>query len=302
MGITRTASGLLAYEDFSTDTSGNYDEYPNTLSVSAGHLVTSGGAYTFATHNSGSGGVCVTTRGYRYQANRGGHPFLSANAALAADADVDGYSVRYETDKFVLKRWTNLGSADLATDTYALAQSAYNLSRVYRTGSTIVAKYGTTALDDGMSAVDATYAGTLYGGIYLHTSSDKIDWVDLRTAHTVTMTGLPAGSSIVCTDRTTPSGPANTAGGVAVADCGALLFGPALPWTVTAYSGADGTGDVLGTIDQAACLADSFLDALGNHCAGGGGDTFAYAADGGGEKYMMLRKTGTGGPYFGLRK
>jgi hypothetical protein len=136
--------------------------------------------------------------------------------------------------------------------------------RGYISGGTVYARFGYTSLGAGISASDATYAQGSFG---FRCSWDiKHDWVDARPAHTVICTGLPAGSSVVCSDGTTPAS-ADTAAGTATVDCGAVLFPLA---SVTVYSSTGGGGDVLVALDT------------GDYADMGGGDSFEYAADAGG--------------------
>ena len=265
MGLTRASSGLLLYDAFSTDTSANYDSEEGTLSVSSGSIK-SDTAAIYAVRTGISGVACATARCYISGVAAGGGVFLGANATLANANDVDGYACKRSTGYgggCYLVRLTNKSSTTLASDATVISGIGYNIMRVYRSAGVVYGKMGATALTVAMSASDATYAGSLYGGFNLrYLTSDLVDWLDLRTAHTVTCSGLPAGSSVVVSDGVTTAS-ADTAAGAVSIDAGAVLF----PLTsVTVYASTGGGGAVLAQITSAT-LTDM-----------GGGDAYVYAA------------------------
>lgn len=259
MPLSRASSGLLLRDDFGSDTSANYSKTAGTLSVSSGRLEASSACG--ATRKTITGVLCATVRGNFYGGQTG--TLLSQNELSSEAATIDIYSIHYDGANWLLRRLVNGSATTLATvATPDLDLNTYGVSRLYRSGTSIVGRFGVTTLAGSGSAVDTTYTTGLYGGpMPVGSAYRYADYLDLRTSHLITVNSLPAGSSVVVSDGTTTAS-ADTTAGTATVDAGAVLFPLA---SISVYSSTGGGGSLLAQITSAT-LADM-----------GGGDVFTYS-------------------------
>ena len=185
-----------------------------------------------------------------------------------------GYYIQQYEDTAYLQE-SNTSDATLDTDTFDITVPQWLLQRIYLYGSgSLVGKTGSTAFTTTLTATDTTFTTGFSGGMGVSCASGAVDfdWIDIRTAHTITCTGMTDGHYLRVTDGVTAA-EAAASSGTATVDAGAVLF----PLTsVAIYTEAAGAGTKVAEI-LAAALADM-----------GGGDAFAYAADVAGSSYYYF--------------
>lgn len=261
MGLTRTSSGLLVHDAFGSDTSANYDTYLDTLSVSGG-VGAMATANDKAVHTSSSGAKCISIRARRSGTRWGGAGYF-ANGSLAAAADLNGYYIYGFVTRYYLQRATNASNTELASSSSDLpSDGAWCHLRVYIHASGITGRFGTAGLGGSLTSTDTTYTAAAYGGPIVGNQTDlTFDDLDIRTAHTITCTGMTTGHYLRVSDGTTAA-EAQESSGTATVDAGAVLF-PLSSVQIRTASG--GGGDLIAEITSAT-LTDM-----------GGGDAFAYS-------------------------
>lgn len=260
MGLTRTASGLLVRDDFESDTSADYSKSAGTLTVASGTMYASE-TNLKAAHTSYGTAKCVTVRGSvdGFYAQGAG---IWANSDLSSAANVDGYASQLWGTNFYLKEWADNSPTDLGTVSLGTPSGAYVVSRIIIVSGVVYLLCGNTALDKNLNVNDSTYTQGYGGAFYRTADTDGIDWLDLRTAHTITCSGLSTGWYLKVSDGTTTAKAAESSG-TATVDAGAVLFPLA---SVGVY---DGDPDDGGTLVEE-CDTGDYADM-------GGGDVFAYA-------------------------
>lgn len=262
MGLTRSSSGLLVRDEFSSDTSGNYthtNEAGSTDgSITGGYMVSPGdstGSNRFRwVHNSSGGSKCATVLVDNATIATLGAVVLCQNA----DDVRDYYGYLNYGNKYVYRVADDSGTylgAGGNTDT----KPAY--IRMYKTAAALVIKYGGSALADYFSVNDTTYASGLAG--FKSVAYAKYSMFEARTAHTITCTGMATGHYLRVSDGTTAA-EAQESSGTATVDAGAVLFPLA---TVQIRTASGGGGDLIAELDT------------GDYADMGGGDAFAYSAD-----------------------
>ena len=275
--LTRGTAGLIRYDTFGTDTSASYTGTA-TVSVSGG--VISLNSAGFLVYGATAGVKCMTAKAQASAEVGCGGVIICANTAMnPSPANRDYYRLDYGAGNWLLRQYIDNSATTLAT--IATPDPSVNdwcVSRIYISAGTVYGRTGTTALNVGGSGADATYASG-YGGLVLGgggvTPNRNGDNFHACTSHIVTVTTLPAGSSVVCSDGTTTAS-ADTAAGTATVDCGAILFPLA---TITAYDSTGGGGNVLVQLTTA-----TYADMCG-------GDSYAYDAGVGGTKYVLVVKS-----------
>lgn len=265
MAITRSSSGLLAHDAYASDTSADYT-ITGTATVGSG-VMTIGAASSYAIHESSLNALCisgsVTAAGGIYSTGL----WLTQNADMTNTADRDGYFARcHATNGGQVYRVDSNSATSIATN--ATTVSGGLVIRLWRDGTTISARYGATALANSMTAASQTsYTSSLYAGWRQNeTEATTCDNLDIRTAHTVTCSGLPADWQFQVTDGTTTV-KATAVAGTATVDASTVLF----PFTEVMVLDA-------ANAEQMHLLAATLADM-------GGGDAFAYAADATGNPY-----------------
>lgn len=258
MGLTRTSSGLKLRDDFGTDTSGDYDSYSGSPSVSGGELVYP----SHTVHKTASGCYCVTSRSW-HGSSHFGSAAMWANGLLDDDADVDGYITLVASNlTWALRRLTNNASSALANTNSSVSTSAWYYTRAYRTSTTVYHKGGASALTEvEQSSANTDHAGSFYPGLTYFTSQDKCDWLEGRTSHLITCSGMTEGHYLRVSDGTTAA-EAQESSGTATVDAGAVLFPLA---SVQIRTASGGGGDLIAELDT------------GDYADMGGGDAFAYS-------------------------
>jgi len=158
------------------------------------------------------------------------------------------------------------GLTQIATAGASLSASTWYYTRIYISGGTRYIRWGTTDLSNSDSASDSTYsAGQV--GFKGYSNTTEFDFLEARTSHIITCSGMTENHYLYATDGTTEAESQADGGGDASTDCGALLF----PLTeVGIYTGSGATGDQIATLGT------------GDYADMGGGDVFAYEGEGGG--------------------
>lgn len=258
MGLTRSSSGLKLFDDFSSDTSADYDAYSGTIVVSGGEMTLP----NHIVHKTASGVYCVTSKILGYKGGHMSGPALWANSALDAAADIDGYVAEgLNANVVYMGALTDNSASWLANGAYTQSAGNY-IFRLYRNAATVYMKIGTTALDGKeLSSNNTAYTGTLYPGMYYKTNN-HLDWLEGRTAHTITCTGMTTGHYLRVSDGTTAA-EAQESSGTATVDAGAVLFPLA---SVQIRTAAAGGGDLIAEL-----TTTDYADM-------GGGDAFAYSS------------------------
>jgi YD repeat-containing protein len=233
--LTRTCSGLLAYDAFSSDCSSNYAKYelvPTTAwSFSSGKWKqTAAPADAIQRRNSLTTCACVTMRaaGSSDISGRESFPIIGCYAGDTPDAG--GQIPCYRLWTQVGQTWINLGKRDggvsttLDTDTItAPTKNTFYLYRVYYDPALgrIYGKLGQTSFTTSLDATDSALSSG--SGCIRAGQSCAFDWLDLRISHQITCTGLPTGYKLEVSDGTTTAS-ATESGGTAIVDAGAVLF------------------------------------------------------------------------------
>lgn len=268
MGLTRSTSGLAVRDDFSSDTTADYTGYRVTSASIAGGVLTLDAQNVAAYVHETVVGRCVTTKSKRtaFDSRRLG-PILAPGLVSSA-ATQDYYRLLDNSAGFVaqLDRLIDQGLTTLLTTTDGYPGGAdWWLARLYVTASNVVARFGIGTLAYSLTPdpADTTYSGDLYGGLgTLSTFTDyEVDYFDLRTAHTITCTGMTTGHYLRVSDGTTAA-EAQESAGTATVDAGAVLFPLSSVQIRTAAAGG-------GTL-VAELTATDYTDM-------GGGDAFAYS-------------------------
>jgi hypothetical protein len=277
MGLSRSSSGLLVYDDFGSDTSANYIvEGAATVSMTGGNCSVSA-TNTRAVHTGSSGTKCVTVNAKRVSGDtRVGQAYYSANSTCETANDVDGYNA-YGATTWGLGRLINAGATVLGTDSNDYcAEGEWGFTRVYLAAAGAVGRFGKTTLGQNITTTDTTYEAAGYGGFGVGGSAGTLfTTFESRTSHLITCTGVPTGSYLRVSDGTTAA-EAQESSGTATVDAGAVLFPLA---SVGIYTASGGGGTKTAEI-LAATLADM-----------GGGDAFAYSADGGAAVWLPFMRT-----------
>ncbi len=265
MTLTRTTRGLDSgfRDDFDADTSAEYDLYSTQTITMAGGLATLVSSSTRSIRKNHGTIMCATARGLRAGSRMAG-VLMSPNSVFNVGADIDCY-ISHWASTWRLDRLDNNSTTALASSSVDIpVDGDYGLTRIILLPTGVVAKCGRAAFTRTLTSTDLTYPGPCYAGLCGGSAAGlQVDWHEGRPSHLVTVTGLPANSSVVCSDGATPSSPANTAAGVAVADCGAVLFPLA---SIDVYSQPNGAGVL---IDQ---ITNATLNDMG------GGDVLARSA------------------------
>lgn len=239
--LTRGTAGKVRYDQFGSDTSADYDPAAGTLSVSSGYMTCSTtGPFVCPT---ASGILCQTLNGYTVTAGTSGPAVaLWTHNNVDATADRDGYRLEHSGTQWLLRKFVDNGTTTLDSEnTPDPANTTWYYIRVYVASGTVYGRYGAGDLSGVVSGEDSTYTSGFYGGGAFAAASVRVDNFHSCTTHLVTVTTLPAGSSVVCSDGATTA-TANTSAGTATVDCGAVLFPLA---TITAYDSTNGSGNVL---------------------------------------------------------
>lgn len=271
MGLTRSSSGLLVRDDFGSDSSASYTALDSVASTS---WTFSGGYWTQGTagkvgmkrRNSLTTAKCVTVRA---KANAASGINLGCFCYTGTPGDTGSiypgyYIVADQGDAAIVlyKRAGNAWTSLATTSITAPASGTLYYMRVHVVGTTVYGKYGATALSTAISATDSTYTS---GSAALRaTGSVSYDFLDARTAATITCSGVPTGNYLRVSDGTTAA-EAQESSGTATVDAGAVLF----PLSSVQIRTASGGGGSLVAELTSTDLTDM-----------GGGDAFAYSADG----------------------
>lgn len=276
MGLTRSSSGLLLYDDFSSNTEANYiisGDDGSGWAVTGGAFVGTPAGDSFA-RRAYTTCKCVTAR-VKQTTVSGWCKFvgLGGSNTLYYDVFPYGYWIESNNSTTALNLiYCHSGGTDLIDSwaTSARSNDTYYLWRLYLSGNTVYGKFGGAALADLDSCAHSTYTqGTAYLGCE---GSSAWDWFEARTAHTITCSGMTDGHYLRVTDGTTAA-EAAASGGTATVDAGIVTF----PLTSAAiYTAASGGGSKLAEITSGT-LADM-----------GGGDAFAYAADSAAVKHNLM--------------
>jgi hypothetical protein len=279
MGITRTTSGLLVYDEFTFDTRSLYTvSGPDYWSVSGGTMLYDGGdvaRYTGLRRADISTAKCVSVRAREVAHSPYYTHYLGVGSSGCDDATYhqpNGYYLQAQAHaswvdlrKRVSGTSTKLGST-LVTPVARVA-GTYYLWRLYIASGHVIGKFGETALADLVDYDDSGGSPLTEGHVYFwaHTYDTDWDWLEARTSHLITVTGLPTGYYAGVSDGTTQATAAESSG-TATIDAGLLLFPLA---RVSVYD-----GDPAGSGVEVAYLTGSTIVDMG------GGDTFAYTAGG----------------------
>ena len=258
--FTRSGAGLLVRDDFSQDTVADYDTNIGTLNVTNGLLGTDTSITKFV-HEGSYGAYCVTGK-LSVGTTNGPMMALWANCPLDANEDVDGYTVRIAEGSY-----TNTSVGKYENNGYLAFTTVGNsttdgLARVYYDGTTLYGRTGSSSAFANVATKDTTlYAGPFYGGGMLRYAGETCDWIDIRTSHELTCTGLPSGYYLRAYDGNIYR-KAQESSGTATLDAGELLF-PLT--TVAVYNGdPDGGGSLVVELDT------------GDYPNMGGGDSFSW--------------------------
>lgn len=266
--LTRQSSGLLLRDDFSTDTSADYDAYGITFAVEDGKLSMDISASGPIVRKAINGALCVTTRvAPNNDSNYCGGPALWQHSPIDAAADVDGYTgCKYGTTNAYSLPFTDNVLASLGYQAVeGWTKGVYWQQRLYRDGPALHYRFGPSGLVSVISGDDATYTSGLYPGVYCRYQT-LFDYLDARTSHLITCTGLPTGYWFKVADAVLDTGTeakAQESGGTATVDAGAVLF--PLYWVGVFDGDPDDGGNLVTTITNLT-LSDM-----------GGGDVFAYS-------------------------
>jgi hypothetical protein len=263
MPFTRATSGLLIYDGFGTDTRANYSQTGSgTWTVTGGKLHQDAGGMSSRRQSSISTAGCVTA-GHHYTFNDKRSVLTLATATAGQYSLYRGYFVQKYQSTITLQKCVNdttitalatLGSTGITGDT---PQGL--VSRVYRAGNDVYGRIGATALVNVGSASDTAFTSSLSGAVWMQGLED-IDWLDIRTSHLISCSGMTDGWYLRVSDGVTAA-EAVASGGTATVDAGAVLFPLS---SVGIYTAASGGGSKIAEITSAA-LADM-----------GGGDAFTY--------------------------
>lgn len=263
MGLTRTSSGLLVRDEFSSDSSGDY--YPtsgNTIAVASGELYASAANSGCArkTYNTAK---CITALG-EMDDDYGNGAAYYANENIGSAAAWDGYKIHYRTAGAYLSKYVDGSATDLANIACGYLGTNTVHTRVYLTATGVTGRIGVTAFTHSGSSTDTTYTAAAYGGLHFRKESAAygIQWLDIRTSHLITCTGMTTGHYLRVSDGTTAA-EAQESGGTATVDAGAVLFPLA---SVQIRTAAAGGGDLIAEL-----TSTDYADM-------GGGDAFAYSA------------------------
>jgi lysophospholipase L1-like esterase len=265
--LARTASGLLAYDDFSTDTIANYTSYTRagktapTWAISGGYLsetTDNGGGWLL--RNGITTAKCVTTR--MKLPVYGNGPQICAAAKGVSYCPGYSFDARAGGGSQGITRWDSNAATGLVAANGYVSVGPYAVVRIYHDGTSIWAKGGLTTLGTiSRTASDATYTSGTAGFHHNYiepATADAYDWVDIRTSHLVICSGLPANYQIWVDDGTTEA-KATAAAGTATVDTGQVLF----PLAKIRIADAN---DAVATTITSATLTDM-----------GGGDEFVFS-------------------------
>lgn len=261
MGLSRTTKGLKVYDGFGSDTSANYDTLVGTFTMSGG-LATVGTGNDLVVHKTASDVKCITIRALVVSNSALGAMYI-VNSSLSSSYDRDCYECHGYSGTIYLQKWVDNVSTSLGTATFTLGSAI--ITRVYLAATGVNARYGTSALSNGLSSNDTTYTSGSYGGLFARNQANmQADWLDLRTSHIITCTGMTTGHYLRVSDGTTTA-EAQESSGTATVDAGAVLF-PLSSVQIRTASGGGGT--LIAELDT-----DDYADM-------GGGDEFAYSSGG----------------------
>lgn len=267
MGLTRSSSGLIAFDHFTSDTLAAYTKNGDWAWDESSNIYWVTAVDSFARDAAISTCACATARlkesmvvnsyGRVICAGSGTRSYQPRGYSCTTSGNAANYSMQKITADAVSNLATKNNSAVSRTN------GEYFLLRVYCTGSVVVARWGLTAFADSVSANDSDFsAGHVgIGGWY----RSDYDWLEGRTAHTITCTGMTEGHYLRVTDGTTAAEAAADGAGLATVDAGAVLFPLA---TVQIRTAAAGGGDLIAEL-----TTTDYADM-------GGGDAFAYSASG----------------------
>ena len=274
--LRRTVRGLLGRDDFGADTKADYyAAFGATTNWSV-----SGGAFAYAAAPDAESAVhriaphgskCVTVKTHLTAFATLYAPIIIVNDYVSDNYSA-GYWIRQYATTAKLSKRPVIGSfSDLDSWAFSVSNGNNYVHRLYIASGTLYGLAGTTALSAGADVADATFTEG-WPGFYGYGDSEW-DYVESRSSHLITCSGLPASSSVVASDGTTTA-TANTADGAVSIDAGAVLFPLA---SLTVYSQADGAGDVLASLDT------GDLDDMG------GGDAFEYSGAAAGNPYWYYQ-------------
>jgi hypothetical protein len=267
MGLTRTSSGLLWFDDFSSDTSAQYSILNWSPSFADGriHKTTSNAGSMVKTGITTA--KCVTTRlKFSDLSACGAGVLLSDGVYTTFHRGYDCFA-QPNASRWYLYYWNQSGSYSNKGGVgypFTFEAETNYLCRIYalpdhyfriRAGATDLS-VGTAQYQDAI-----TLGSELTGGMSGYSTKNDHDWLDIRTSHTITCTGMTTGHYLRVSDGTTAA-EAQESSGTATVDAGAVLFPLA---TVQIRTAAAGGGDLIAELDT------------GDYADMGGGDAFAYS-------------------------
>ena len=275
--LTRTQTGLLLSDDFTSDSLSNYttanESGTATWSIVSGVLSQTTRLTTGSLTRDGiSQAACATASISRSYGSEAVADLLVATGAPQGGA-FPGYSASISTDTASIQKRAGGTWTQLASTAYATSRGTFRQVRLYAKNGTVYLKAGATDLSEiDLSASDSTYAAGS-GGFRSYSECDY-DYLELRRSADVTVTGLPTGYLVRVTQGS-QTADATASSGTAVVDAGPLMFPldrieifDASAMKVAELSSAD--------------LADM-----------GGGDTFAYDGSAGHRTTFTWDQTGT---------
>jgi hypothetical protein len=267
--FARSAPGLLEPRDeFTSNTSARYAGTDgNTLTIGSG--VATGTLNSFWVRTAFNNVKCVTARVKRLT-NRASGVILTTSNTIGTPPNWDGYRfsisstpawIIYEFDDGTISAtdYSSIASNLPSADSYGLIRIINDTSD----SGNIFGTCGPTTFINMLDGVEATYNAT-YGGIYFNATetTPEIDWVEYRTSHEITCTGMPSGSYLRASDGTEID-EAQESGGTATISPSNQVW----PLTSVQIRTASGGGGTL-----VAELTNTNYDDMG------GGDALAYGA------------------------
>lgn len=263
--LTRMSSGLIGRDEFTSDTLSNYTIKPE---ASAGvwqagydsNYLFRGSGYSGASsvaRTGWTGASCVTCRMY-----------MNSNSNEICLYLADSFDTGYLYNSYFNQLYNpgtglNLYRRSGGTSTWlafvAMPASGghYYNQRVVDAGSTVYALSGKTSLGSLATKTGESTFGPGFPVVSCSTAGYKCDWLEARTSHLITCSGLPSGYKFEVSDGTTTV-VATESGGTATVDAKAVLFPLAQVRVLNASN------------QEVANLTSATLSDMG------GGDAFAY--------------------------
>jgi hypothetical protein len=285
MGLSRSSSGLLLYDDFSTDTEADYTPYDSThddWAVSGGDMVCSklNGTYPALYRTGITTCKCVTGR--FTESTISSYCGVGIINGVTGNGGYPKGAVGVTTDEGAPNGWWIT-----AVDVSASAQTTGDCPNYVGTGTNFITRVfidsgstkaycGFATLDEsGLATAAAATLASAAPAILNYGVTGHCQWLEGRTSHLITCTGMTNGHYLRVSDGTTTA-EAAASGGSASVDASAVIF----PLTSVQVRTASGGGGTLVAQITSATLTDM-----------GGGDAFTYTSSNHG---LMMMKCGKG--------